>query len=45
MIAIVDYRMGNLRSVEKAFHSLGYPASPPHPKPPGPMGNVHDESW
>ena len=28
-----------------ALVSLGYPASPPHPKPPGPMANVHDESW
>jgi len=27
MIAIIDYGMGNLRSVEKAFHSLGYPAT------------------
>lgn len=26
MIVIVDYGMGNLRSVEKAFHHLGYPA-------------------
>ena len=27
MIHIVDYGMGNLRSVEKAFHKLGYPAT------------------
>jgi len=27
MMALVDYGMGNLRSVEKAFHSLGFPAS------------------
>jgi len=27
MIAIIDYGMGNLRSVEKAFHSLGFPAT------------------
>ncbi len=26
MIAIVDYGMGNLRSVQKAFEHLGYPA-------------------
>lgn len=26
MIVIVDYGMGNLRSVEKAFHYLGFPA-------------------
>lgn len=26
MIAIVDYGMGNLRSVEKALHKLGHPA-------------------
>jgi glutamine amidotransferase len=26
MIAIIDYGMGNVRSVEKAFVSLGYPA-------------------
>jgi len=26
VIRIVDYGMGNLRSVEKAFHRLGYPA-------------------
>ena len=26
MIAIVDYGMGNLRSVEKAFHAVGYEA-------------------
>jgi imidazole glycerol-phosphate synthase subunit HisH len=26
MIAIVDYGMGNLRSVEKAFHAVGYDA-------------------
>ena len=28
-----------------AIVSLGYPASTPYPKPPGPMSNVHDESW
>jgi len=27
VIQIIDYGMGNLRSVEKAFHSLGYPAT------------------
>lgn len=27
MIAIVDYGMGNLRSVEKALHKLGHPAA------------------
>lgn len=27
MIAIADYGVGNLRSVEKAFHYLGFPAS------------------
>ena len=27
MIAIIDYGMGNLRSVEKAFHKLGHPAA------------------
>lgn len=27
MIAIVDYGMGNLRSVEKAFHKLGHAAA------------------
>lgn len=26
MILIIDYGMGNLRSVEKAFHKLGFPA-------------------
>ncbi|MCX5726461.1 MAG: imidazole glycerol phosphate synthase subunit HisH [Candidatus Saganbacteria bacterium] len=26
MIVIIDYGMGNLRSVEKALHKLGYPA-------------------
>ena len=26
MIAIIDYGMGNLRSVEKAFQAVGYPA-------------------
>ena len=26
MIAIIDYGMGNLRSVEKAFHFIGYEA-------------------
>ena len=25
--------------------SLGYPATPPQPKPPGPMANVHHEQW
>jgi len=27
MIIIIDYRMGNLRSVEKAFHHLGFEAA------------------
>jgi glutamine amidotransferase len=27
MIAIVDYDMGNLRSVQKAFEAVGYPAA------------------
>jgi glutamine amidotransferase len=26
MIAIIDYRMGNLRSVQKAFEAVGHPA-------------------
>ena len=27
MIVIVDYQMGNLRSVEKAFERVGHPAT------------------
>ena len=27
MIAVIDYGMGNLRSVEKAFHHLGFKAA------------------
>ena len=27
MIAIIDYQMGNLRSVQKAFERVGYPAT------------------
>ncbi|MCK4322893.1 MAG: nitroreductase family protein [Armatimonadetes bacterium] len=28
-----------------AIVSLGYPTDSPHAKQPGPMSNVHDESW
>ena len=28
-----------------ALVSLGYPSRPPHPLPPGPMTNVHYDSW